>query len=360
MIVANKFQTGFDEPLLVAMYVDKKLAGVNAVQTLSRLNRIAPAYGKDATFVLDFVNEPNDILTAFQPYYRDAYLDTATDPNLVHDLRTKLDTAGLYTPAEVEACATAWLGQSGNNAAIAAVGPAAERFKSAYLTALTQSDKAEQDRLDLFRKDVGTYVRVYDFLSQILDYGDTYLEKLAIYLRLLTRLIRPENLTQPIDLSDVELKAIKQKDKGAGALDLATGKSIGLKGMSGAGSGQQHDPAMVLLEEVLAKINDLFGDEDFSEGQQRSFVEASVRTLLEDENIVTQAKANSRPQFLESPDLYFAVENAVLYNQATQHKMAETFSDNVEVQTKLVELLGQLVHAIVRQPSPTALPSSSI
>jgi hypothetical protein len=98
-------------------------------------------------------------------HYRDAYLDTATDPNLVHDLRTKLDTAGLNTPAEVEACATAWLAQSGNNAAIATAGPAAERFKSAYLTALTQADKAEQDRLDLFRKDVGTYVRVYDFLG---------------------------------------------------------------------------------------------------------------------------------------------------------------------------------------------------
>ncbi len=351
MLVANKFQTGFDEALLVAMYVDKKLAGVNAVQTLSRLNRIAPKWGKDTTFVLDFVNSPDDILAAFLPYYRDAHLDTATDPNVVHDLRSKLDAAGIYTWGEVDACARDWVGQAGNNAAVAHIGPARERFRNAYHGALTTQDRAEQDGLDLFRKDVGTYVRVYDFLSQILDYGDSDLEKLAIYLRLLARLIRAENLTQPLDLSEVELTAIKQKDKGAATLDLASGQAIGLKGMTAAGSGQKKDPTMVLLEEVLAKLNDLFGAEDFSEGQQRSFVEASVRTLLEDDNLVTQAKANARPQFLESPDLRDAVEYAVLYNQNTQHKMADTFTDNVDVQTKLVDLLGQLVHAFARQPA---------
>ena len=351
MIVANKFQTGFDEALLVAMYVDKRLAGVNAVQTLSRLNRIAPKWGKDTTYVLDFVNSPDDILAAFLPYYRDAHLDTATDPNIVHDLRSKLDAAGIYTWGEVDACARDWVGQAGNSAAIAHIGPARERFRNAYHGALTTQDRAEQDRLDLFRKDVGTYVRVYDFLSQILDYGDSDLEKLAIYLRLLARLIRAENLTQPLDLSEVELTAIKQKDKGAATLDLASGQAIGLKGMTAAGSGQKKDPTMVLLEEVLAKLNDLFGAEDFSEGQQRSFVEASVRTLLEDDNLVTQAKANARPQFLESPDLRDAVEYAVLYNQNTQHKMADTFTDNVDVQTKLVDLLGQLVHAFARQPA---------
>ncbi len=348
MLVANKFQTGFSEALLLAMYVDKKLAGVNAVQTLSRLNRIAPKYGKDTSFVLDFVNEPQEILDAFLPYYRDAFLDRETDPNIVHDLRAKLDAAGVYTWGEVSACVRDWAKSSGNNAAIAHVGPARERFRNAYLGALTTTDKAKQDELDLFRKDVSTYVRVYDFLSQIIDYGDSDLEKLAIYLRLLARLIRPESLTQPIDLSDVELKVIKQKDRGSTALDLATGKAAGLIGMTAAGSGAKKDPNMVLLEEVLARINDLFADEDFSAGQQRSFVEASVRTLMEDENIVTQAKANTKPQFLESIDLQHAVEYSVLYNQSTQHKMADTFTDNLDVQKTLIELLGQLVHQLVR------------
>ena len=151
----------------------------------------------------------------------------------------------------------------GNNAAIAIVGTARDRFKDAYQIALTTSDKSEQDRLDLFRKDAATYVRVYDFLSQIIDYGDSDLERLAIFLRLLNRLIRAENLTQPIDFDDVELKLIKQKNLGTSNPDLPGTTSPGLPGMTGAGSGTKKDPNMVLMEEVLAKINALFADEDF-------------------------------------------------------------------------------------------------
>jgi len=345
MLVANKFQTGFSEQLLMAMYVDKKLAGVSAVQTLSRLNRIAPKYGKDTTYVLDFVNEPEDILDAFLPYYREARLDSATDPNLVHDLKAKLDAAGIFTYDEVEACVQGLLTEAGNNAAMAAVGPAKERYRTAYLAAVNQDDKPAKDALDIFRKDIGTYVRVYDFLSQILDYGDTELEKLAMYLRLLGRLIRPESLTQEIDLSDVELAHIKQKDRGSVQLKLDTGVAVGLKGMTAAGSGAPRDPKMVLLEEVLGKLNDLFGDEEFTPGQQQSFVEASLRSLLEDEGIVTQAMANSGPQFLESPDLNHAVTVAILSNQEVQSKIADLFISDPVVHDSLVHWLGELVHA---------------
>ncbi|OLT29838.1 hypothetical protein BJF82_12245 [Kytococcus sp. CUA-901] len=106
LLVANKYQTGFDQPLLTAMYVDKKLSGVTAVQTLSRLNRTAT--GKDNTYVLDFVNDPDDILKAFQPYYQQAALSDVTDPNIVHDLADKLDQAGIFTPEDIEATAQAW------------------------------------------------------------------------------------------------------------------------------------------------------------------------------------------------------------------------------------------------------------
>ena len=99
-LVANKFQTGFDEPLLCGMYVDKWLAGIEAVQTLSRLNRCHP--GKDATYVVDFVNDPEDVLEAFKAYYATAELSATTDPNLVHSLRAKLDSAGCYDDFEVD------------------------------------------------------------------------------------------------------------------------------------------------------------------------------------------------------------------------------------------------------------------
>ena len=126
MLVANKFQTGFDQPLLVAMYVDKRLSGVAAVQTLSRLNRTYRAPSgerKNETFVLDFVNKPEEIQKAFGDYYVDAFLETATDPNLVHDLSSKLDQAGVFTDGEVDATADAWVKKKGNNALKAALSP---------------------------------------------------------------------------------------------------------------------------------------------------------------------------------------------------------------------------------------------
>ena len=129
MIVANKFQTGFDQPLLCAMYVDRILSGVTAVQTLSRLNRTyrtPSGIQKTAamTQVVDFVNEPELIRKAFEPYFTDAFLETETDPNLVHDLAAKLDTAAIYTQAEIDQCAEAFVKGKGNNALAAAVDPA--------------------------------------------------------------------------------------------------------------------------------------------------------------------------------------------------------------------------------------------
>lgn len=132
MIVAEKFQTGFDQPRLVAMYVDRRLGGVQAVQTLSRLNRTYP--GKDKTFVLDFVNEPLEVLGAFKEYYRKATLTATTDPNLIYDLTTKLDAAGIYTTAEVEQAFDAALlgGVNANSAVSAATAPAVDRFSKRW------------------------------------------------------------------------------------------------------------------------------------------------------------------------------------------------------------------------------------
>ena len=129
MIVANKFQTGFDQPKLCAMYVDKQLSGVAAVQTLSRLNRFVP--GK-ATMVLDFVNDAEEILAAFKPYFEEASLVATTDPNLIHDIGNKLDTAGIYSLDEVDAVATAFVRKLGNNALTGAIQPVKQRYIAAY------------------------------------------------------------------------------------------------------------------------------------------------------------------------------------------------------------------------------------
>ncbi|MCV7316641.1 type I restriction endonuclease subunit R [Mycolicibacillus parakoreensis] len=354
MIVANKFQTGFDQPLLCAMYVDKLLSGVTAVQTLSRLNRTyrtPSGVQKTAamTQVVDFVNEPEEIRNAFEPYYTDAFLETETDPNLVHDLAAKLDTAGIYTDAEIDQCAEAFVKEKGNNALAAAIDPGKKRFAERYQAALIdnggEGDKAALAELDMFRKDIGSFVRLYDFMSQIIDYGDPALEKKHIYFRHLERVIQPDNYTAPINLSDVVLKKVKQIDRGR--IDIGLGVRVGLTGVTAAGSGEKRDPKMVAFQQVLDRLNDLFGSEDFTESQKVSFLESLLRTLLDDQALVQQAKVNTAKQFSESPDFDDAVTGAVADNHGANEKMSDYFFTNAPGRTRLVSDIAKWFYQVV-------------
>lgn len=354
MIVANKFQTGFDQPLLCAMYVDRILSGVTAVQTLSRLNRTyrtpsGVSKTAAATQVVDFVNDPAAIKESFEPYFTDAFLETATDPNLVHDLLAKLDTAAIYTQAEIDQCAEAFVKGKGNSALAGAVGPGQKRFAERYTAALIhnggEGDKAALAELDMFRKDVGSFVRLYDFMSQIIDYGDAGLEKKQIYLRLLDRFIQSENYTAPIDLSDVVLKHVKQIDRGR--IDIGLGVRAGLYGVTAAGSGEKRDPKMVAFQQVLDRLNDLFGSEDFTESQKVSFLESLLRTLLDNHGLVQQAKVNSAKQFVESPDFDDAVTGAVADNQGAHEKMSDYFFTNAPGRTHLMSDIAKWFYQVV-------------
>lgn len=347
MLVANKFQTGFDQPLLCAMYVDKRLSGVTAVQTLSRLNRTYPAAGKDTTYVLDFVNDPEEVLGSFQPYYRDAELAETTDPDLVHDLQGKLDGAGIYTDAEVDAFVSAYLTDK-HGAMTAPLKSAAERFNNSYLAAVADEDQAAVDELDMFRKDVGSFIRLYDFLSQIINYEDTDLEKRSLFLRLLARRLTGRHGAEAVDFSTVELTRIKQARAGDHTLDLDSGEASPMQPVTAAGSGASRDPRMVRLQEVLKKVNDLFSGEDFTPAEQQSWVEGIVTVLMDDETVTTQASANSKKQFVESPDLSDAVTEAVLGNQTSHAKMADYFFTDDRIKIEIVKVLGELVHENLR------------
>ncbi len=219
LIVANKFQTGFDQPLLAAMYVDKRLAGVTAVQTLSRLNRTYP--GKTQTFVLDFVNKDEEILAAFAPYYRTAELAGVSDPNIIHALQNKLDGERIYTEAEVDAFCAAYFDPKGTQKQLQArIAPAVDRFRVRLREAEESGDKAALDALGIFRKDLGSFVRAYEFLAQIFDYGDTDLEQRAVFYRHLQPWLKVENARTPIDLSAVELTHYRMQDLGQRAIKL--------------------------------------------------------------------------------------------------------------------------------------------
>jgi type I restriction enzyme, R subunit len=351
MLVANKFQTGFDQPLLSAMYVDKKLSGVTAVQTLSRLNRTHRTAGgeqKRKTFVIDFVNKPEDIRAAFEPYFTNATLETETDPYIVVHLATKLAQAGIYTPEQVREVAELWVTRKGNNALSAAISPSKNAFARRYAAAIEADDRVTLHALDLFRKDVSTYVRLYDFMSQIVDYGDPDMEMLSIFLRLLEKVIADSSWAAEVDLSDVVLLGVKH-NKGT-AVDISLTGDGELKGIGAAGTGTRKEPKYVALQVVIDKMNDLFGAESFAASQVREFVQGLVQRLLAYPDLVNQTKVNSKKQFMESQDFQAAVTEAVVDNQEAHNTMADYFfSDGPGISAVIMALADAFFEAAIDQ-----------
>jgi len=351
LLAANKFQTGFDQPLLCGMYVDKRLAGIQAVQTLSRLNRAHP--GKDTTYVLDFVNDPAEVLEAFQTYYETATLETTTDPNLVFDLRAKLDATGHYDDPEVERVVKVELEpKSKQSDLVAALEPVFDRvmrryraardaFKLAHEQADQAAEKAAQESLEalvLFRADMGAYLRLYTFLSQIFDYGQTALEKRAIFYKRLIPLLEFERERTGIDLSKVQLTHHALKDKGTRALGLVSG-DYPLEPIREAGAGAVHEKEKAWLSELIERINDLFSGE-LTDADKLVYVREVLRTkLLESSLLQQQAANNSREQFRASPDLTSALEGAIMDAYDAHTTMSQEALSSKTIRAGLLELL---------------------
>ena len=324
LLVANKFQTGFDQPLLCGMYVDRRLSGIQAVQTLSRLNRCSP--GKETTYVVDFANEPNDILNAFKAYYQTAELAEATDPNLILSLKAKLDSQNHYDEFEVDRVVKVLLSPgSKQSELIGALEPIAQRlmhaFKEARLAKRNAEDagepdginkaKDELDALTLFRSDLGTYVRFYTFLCQIFDYGNTTLEKRALFFKRLLPLLEFEREIPTVDLSKVVLTHHTLRNKGERRLDLSQGDAEKLAGLA-PGGGSVQDKEKALLAEIIARLNDLFTG-DLTDADEVTYVCSVIRgKLLDSPTLQQQASANSKEQFGASPDLGSALMDAII------------------------------------------------
>lgn len=325
LLVANKFQTGFDQPLLCGMYVDKMLGGIQAVQTLSRLNRAHP--GKDTTYILDFVNEPADILKAFKTYYETAELEASTDPHLVYDLRAKLDASGHYDDFEVERVAKVDVDPNGTQKQLdAAIAPVADRLLKRYKAAKAdktwadeqgdeKASQAAKDALDvlvLFKNDMGSFVRLYSFLSQIFDYGNTDIEKRFLFFKRLIPLLEFGRERDTVDLSKVVLTHHTLKNHGKQALNLNADGTYKLPPMDAVGTGSVQEKQQAYLNEIIQKVNGLFEGE-LSDDDQLIYVNGVLKgKLLENELLVQQAGSNSKEQFANSPDLKTAVLNAIM------------------------------------------------
>lgn len=325
LLVANKFQTGFDQPLLCGMYVDKKLGGIQAVQTLSRLNRAHP--GKDTTYVLDFVNEATDVLTAFKTYYETAELEAATDPNLVFSLRAKLDASGHYDDFEVERVARVETDPNATQKQLAgAIQPVADRLLKRY-KALQQARAAAEEADDgkgageakdglealvLFKGDMGAFNRLYAFLSQMFDYGNTDIEKRFLFYRRLLPLLEFGRERDTVDLSKVVLTHHTLRNRGKQPLNLGADGTYKLPPMDAVGSGHVQDKQQAYLAEIIEKVNGLF-EGQLTDGDQLVYVNGVIKgKLLENETLIQQAANNSKQQFANSPDLKEALMHAIM------------------------------------------------
>ena len=358
MIVANKFQTGFDQPKLCAMYVDKKLGGVECVQTLSRLNRIFPSKAETGTFILDFFNEPDDILNAFQPYYQTAELADVSDPDLIFDLFDKLRASGVFLWQEVEQFCNAFYVKSKSNAAIANIcKPAVERWQKRYKSAIEafklakemfertkrtndpvlianaensfKECKQEKDALEIFKKDLGTFVRFYEFMSQIVDYDDKDLEKLCLYARNLRPMLRESVEDEDdIDLSNVELSHYR--------LSVIRQQNIKLKEDSaeyklvpgeGLGSAKAKDKKEEFLSQIIDRLNELFITDELTDNDMVSYA-YTVRDKLRENAQVMQQIANNSPEQAMLGDFAKAIDDAILDSSAAQqNQMMQLLSD---------------------------------
>ncbi|WP_449373035.1 type I restriction enzyme subunit R domain-containing protein [Arthrobacter psychrolactophilus] len=336
MIVANKFQTGFDQPLLVAMYVDKKLSGITAVQTLSRLNRVIP--GKDQTFILDFVNDPETILAAFQDYYEDAEIQDASNPDIIHDMVSKMDAMNIYNDRDVELVAQKWVAQRNHNGLYSHLNPAVDVFNERMRQARADQDNLAIGQLEEFQKTAAAFNKAYDFFSQIINYQDTRIEKLAIYIKLLVKALSDKAKGNQLDLSDVVLTHYALKKIEDADLKLVDGQGQGLKGITGSGSGVAREKKSDTWAALIEKINRLFEGIGISDEDQINAISSIMIHAEGNEQLQREAQANGPIDFASSPSLPDVVEEAV-YVAGEGHQKAINALLEMADAGKLVEVL---------------------
>ncbi|MDP4013427.1 MAG: DEAD/DEAH box helicase family protein, partial [Candidatus Nanopelagicales bacterium] len=317
LVVAEKYQTGFDQPLLCAMYVDKALTGLNAVQTLSRLNRIHPLKRQDDVFVLDFRNEAEDIRTAFEPWYGKT-VAPPTDPNLLYDTRHQLDAFDVLRPEESEGAVALIVGtgRAGDHARIhAALSPAVDRF-----WALSKDDQ------EAFRDALNRFVRTYSFLSQVVAFTDAKLERDYICAKALSAFLKAPAYAG-VDLgSEVELTYLRMDETFTGSVSLTARE--GEVSTIFAGTGPQRDPSEEPLSQIIHRLNERFGTA--FDPADRVFFDAIAEKLVRRPDIQRSAAANTKANF--GLDLDKAFNTGVLDQLTVSEDMAMKYLDNSELQ----------------------------
>ena len=365
LIVANKFQTGFDQPKLLAMYVDKKISGVEAVQTLSRLNRIFP--GKDKTYIIDFVNDPEEILAAFQTFHRDVKMADIQQFDIVYDIKQRLDGMMIYDQAEVAAFGNAIVDRTITHQKLYALTqPATDRYNNkmkALNDAIAQWEKAwekakdandskqmdnadrqrseltkERDELMIFSESLGKFVRSYEYIAQLIDFADPELEAFASYARLLRKRLKglpPEQ----VDLAGLQLTHYKIVY--SGGLAIKENDAEGLYGIADNGMREPRDRARKFLSELVDQLNAALGKE-IGDTDKVAFAVHVSEKLRHDAVVMAQIKNNSREQAMKA-NLPTAAIQAIVDAMKTHQSLATTLLSDEHKRTMFVNVVYELL-----------------
>jgi type I restriction enzyme R subunit len=316
LIVANKYQTGFDQPLLHTMYVDKKLGGVNAVQTLSRLNRTTA--GKKDTFVLDFANDADEIKKSFDPFFETTILGEATDPNKLFDLQSALDGFQVYTPEQVQDFSQKIV----TNVPVDQLHIILDQSAEIFRTSLTEEQQ------DDFRAKCKTYVRLYVFLAQIVPFVNPYLERLYLFLNHLQNKLgkqRDEDLAQGI-LDNIDMDSYRLQREGEFNIQLQQGDE--LKPIPTDMRGGAAEAEMEYLSTIVKAFNDRFGTTFTNEDKVKKMTEDLMADVAQDAEFANAFKhsdeQNAKITFEE------VLKRKLIDHIETNFEVFKEFNDNKE------------------------------
>jgi type I restriction enzyme R subunit len=283
LIVASKYQTGFDQPLLKAMYVDRKLTGVTAVQTLSRLNRTYP--GKKDVIVLDFENEPEYMGKQFQPFYDRIKLSQEVEPSKLYDIRSDLEDYGIHTPADVDAFCEVFYNNSNSTSKIAKLhaltAPVVELYR--------QMD--EDDRKN-YKSQMRDYVKLYSFLSQLVSFTDTRLEKLFAFSGFVVKKLPSDGKPLPVEvLNMTDLDNYKPREIGTKKIELKRGESE-VKPKNYGATCVTNEEEKLPLSKIIEDLNEQFGTK-FSE-EDKVVISQLEQKLIADPQLEQQVASSSK------------------------------------------------------------------
>lgn len=331
LIVANKFQTGFDEPRLMAMYVDKVLTDIATVQTLSRLNRMCP--GKSAPMVVDLVNTPENVQKDFARYYTDAHVEGEVDANALYELTERLDAVGLYTDAQMREVAQAYMDKLGGEGIQKALGPIKFAWSSEMQKARLTKDTVRYKELKDFRSDAISYRNAWQFLSQVVDYDDEDLRLRAVLMTLLARNLHltPEEYDSSY-MDGVQLGGVKlvpeKVNADYGLSPAIEGAGIELPTFTTEPGGTGAKPRGP-LDEAIEKVNDLFAEKgiDASPGSISGFITAYWGFLNADEEAIAMAKSNNVDQ----------LKGSAKFSDASDYAMYQAFQNTGEIKKALAD-----------------------